>query len=86
MNKKDKSAIVKWTILISFVILVIGGLNYLIKGLFEFDLFGEIFGTYSVVGRIVYVMFGLAAVILASIIIWRAYYQKENSASKSTAK
>ena len=47
---------------IAVVLLVIGGLNWALVGLFEFDLVATLFGDMSVISRIVYVVVGLAAV------------------------
>ncbi len=47
---------------VAYILLVIGGLNWLLVGLFMWDV-GEIFGGMgSVVSRIIYVLVGLAAV------------------------
>jgi uncharacterized membrane protein YuzA (DUF378 family) len=52
---------------VAFLLLVVGGLNWLLVGLFGWDV-GEIFGgQQALVSRIVYVLVGLSAlVILAS--------------------
>ena len=51
--------------LISFLVLVVGGLNWLIIGLFQFDLVAGIFGSQAAIGsRIIYVIVGLAALYL----------------------
>jgi uncharacterized protein len=47
---------------IALVLLVIGGLNWLLVGLFEFDLVAAIFGDMSPAARVVYVLVGIAAV------------------------
>ena len=47
---------------IALILLVIGGLNWLLVGLFSFDLVAAIFGSMSVVTRIVYVIVGLCAI------------------------
>lgn len=47
---------------IALVVLAIGGLNWALVGLFEFDLVAALFGDMSVVSRAVYVLVGLAAV------------------------
>jgi uncharacterized membrane protein YuzA (DUF378 family) len=44
------------------VLLVIGGLNWLLVGLFNFDLVAAIFGEMSPATRVVYVLVGIAAV------------------------
>jgi hypothetical protein len=49
---------------ISKVLVIIGGLNWGLVGLFNFDLIAAIFGQKSVVSRIIYVLVGLAAVIV----------------------
>ena len=46
---------------ISYSLLVIGGLNWGIVGLFEKDLVGEIFGYGSTLARVVYALVGVAA-------------------------
>lgn len=46
---------------ISFVLVVAGGLNWLLVGLFQFDLVAAIFGGQAaLLSRIVYVLVGLA--------------------------
>jgi uncharacterized membrane protein YuzA (DUF378 family) len=47
---------------ITLVLLVIGGLNWLLVGLFNFDLVAAIFGDMSVMSRLIYVLVGVAAV------------------------
>ena len=49
---------------IALILLVIGGLNWLLVGLFGFDLVAAIFGSMSVVARIIYVIVGLCALYL----------------------
>ena len=46
----------------ALILLVIGGLNWLLVGLFEFDLVAAIFGEMSPVSRVVYVLVGIAAI------------------------
>ena len=49
---------------ISFVLLVIGGLDWLLVGLFKWDI-GMIFGGQTaVLSRIIYILVGLAAIYL----------------------
>ncbi len=50
---------------ISLILVVIGGLNWGLVGLFNFDLVATLFGTMSAVSRVVYILVGLAAVVLA---------------------
>lgn len=48
--------------IISLLILILGGLNWLVIGLFEYDVVSEIFdGQDSVGAKIVYIIVGLAA-------------------------
>ena len=47
---------------ITLTLLVVGGLNWLLVGLFNFDLVAAIFGDMSAVSRLVYVLVGLSAV------------------------
>ncbi|MFH1456603.1 MAG: DUF378 domain-containing protein [Patescibacteria group bacterium] len=51
--------------IIALVLVVIGGLNWGLVGLVDFDLVGTLFGMMSVLSRIVYVLVGLAAIYLA---------------------
>jgi uncharacterized protein len=43
------------------VLLIVGGLNWLLVGAFDFDLVAAIFGDMSPLSRIVYVLVGLSA-------------------------
>lgn len=52
---------------VGIILLVIGGLNWGLVGLFNFDLVAFLFGTSSVLSRIIYVVVGLAALGVA---IW----------------
>ncbi|AZN38963.1 DUF378 domain-containing protein [Paenibacillus albus] len=48
--------------IVSLLILILGGLNWLVIGLFEYDVVSEIFdGQDSVGAKIVYIIVGLAA-------------------------
>ena len=49
---------------IAFILVVIGGLNWLLVGAFNFDLVAAIFGEMTALSRIVYVLVGAAAVYL----------------------
>lgn len=50
--------------IIAFILLVVGGLNWLLVGLFEFDLVAAIFGAGSVLSRIIYILVGISAVLV----------------------
>lgn len=48
--------------LVATILLIIGGLNWGLVGLFNFDLVAAIFGSGSILARIVYVVVGLSAI------------------------
>lgn len=49
----------------SLVLTIIGGLNWGLVGLFDFDLVAFLFGPLSMLSRIVYVLVALSAITLA---------------------
>lgn len=55
----NKLSALDWTAL---VLVIVGGLNWALVGLFSFDLVAAIFGDMSALSRIVYVLVGLSAV------------------------
>jgi len=52
---------------IALVLVIVGGLNWGLVGIFNFDLVATIFGAMSALSKIVYALVGLAAVYLATI-------------------
>lgn len=50
---------------IALILVIVGGLNWGLVGLFNFDLVATIFGGMSVLSRVVYSLVGLAAIYLA---------------------
>ena len=50
------------TSVIALVLVIIGALNWLLIGVFSFDLVSFLFGTMSVVSRVVYGLVGLAGI------------------------
>lgn len=46
---------------IALVLLIVGGLNWLLVGLFEFDLVASLFGDMTMLSRAVYILVGLSA-------------------------
>lgn len=48
--------------IITRVLLIVGGLNWLLVGAFDFDLVAALFGEMSALSRIVYVLVGLSAI------------------------
>lgn len=47
---------------IAFYLTIIGGLNWLLVGLFNFDLILYLFGTFNYVPQIIYTIVGLSAI------------------------
>jgi uncharacterized protein len=47
---------------LAFILVIVGGLNWGLVGLLDFDLVAAIFGEMSALSRIVYILVGLAAV------------------------
>jgi uncharacterized membrane protein YuzA (DUF378 family) len=47
---------------VALVLVIIGGLNWGLIGLFNFDLVAAIFGNMSSISRIVYILVGLGAI------------------------
>jgi uncharacterized protein len=56
-----KEIIMKTVDAIAVILLIIGGLNWLLVGLFSFDLVAAIFGELSILSRIIYILVGLSA-------------------------
>ena len=81
-----KKKIMKWVNMIAFGLLLVGGINFLLMGLFQFDLYAAIFGGRdAVVSRIFYSLFGIAAVTLLATILWKALMTgQQNKANKTT--
>jgi uncharacterized membrane protein YuzA (DUF378 family) len=50
---------------LALVLLVVGGLNWGLVGLFQFDLVAALFGAASFLSNLVYVLVGLSAVYVA---------------------
>lgn len=48
---------------ISFILLVVGGLNWLLVGLFDWNLVTALLGSWPVVVNAVYVLVGLSAIV-----------------------
>jgi uncharacterized protein len=60
---------------IAMILLIIGGLNWGLVGLFGFDLVAAIFGAMSALSRLVYVLVGLSA-------LWSLYTASKLSGSR----
>jgi uncharacterized protein len=48
--------------MVAFILLVVGGLNWLLVGLFEMDLVARIFGGVPMLAKAVYILVGLSAI------------------------
>lgn len=65
---------------IAFSLLLIGGLNYLIAGVFGVDLMQLMFGTnISIVGRVVYSVIGLSALLLLITVVARTVMKNKQT-------
>ena len=60
-----KKSVLYW---IAFVLLIVGGLNWGLVGLFNFDIVAVLFGSIPIVAQVVYVLVGLGAV-------WMLFYK-----------
>jgi len=47
---------------IALILIIVGGLNWGLVGLFNFDLVAAIFGMMSALSRVVYILVGLSAI------------------------
>jgi uncharacterized membrane protein YuzA (DUF378 family) len=56
--------------MISIILIIVGGLNWGLVGIFSFDLVAAIFGNMSFISRIVYIL--VAASALYQIFQWKA--------------
>ncbi len=54
-----KLNVVDW---IAMILMIIGGLNWGLVGVFKFDLVRAIFGDMTIISRIVYILVGVAAI------------------------
>ena len=69
----------KITSVAAFILVIIGALNWLGIGLFSFDLVAFLFGSMTILTRIVYVLVGLSAVWL---IFWAFIYKPFRNMAK----
>lgn len=80
LRGENMKNVMKIVDVIAFVILLIGGINYLIAGLFGMDLMLLMFGTeISVIGRIVYTVIGLSALLLLITVIARTIMKSKKT-------
>ena len=50
--------------MVSLVLVIVGGLNWALVGVLNFDLVATIFGDMSLISRVVYTLVGLSAIYL----------------------
>lgn len=48
---------------IALTLVIVGAINWLLIGIFEFDLVGTIFGAMSILSRIIYILVGISGLI-----------------------
>ena len=65
-----KMSVLDW---IALILVIVGGLNWGLVGIFSFDLVAAIFGGMSIISRIIYTLVGLAAIYM---IVWKAKLKK----------
>jgi uncharacterized membrane protein YuzA (DUF378 family) len=56
------------------ILLIIGGLNWGLVGIFSFDLIAAIFGELSVIARIIYILVAISAIY--QLILWKDMYKR----------
>ncbi len=61
----------------SYILVLVGALNWGLVGLFNFDLVAAIFGDMTILSRAVYALVGLSALI-SGITTYMCHSQKEN--------
>ena len=84
---KNKKKFLKWVNIVALAVLIFGGINFLMMGMFGFDMFVLLGGPDAVVSRIFYSLFGIAALVLLATILWNALAtgnNKSKSATKTT--
>ena len=63
--------------IISYVLVIIGAINWGLIGIFNFDLVATIFGDMSLFTRIIYILVGISALIL--LFVNRDIYDRHNN-------
>jgi len=75
-TKKEQGGFLRWMNFIAFALVLFGGLNWLLIGLFQFDLFGILGGFDGFVSRIFYSSFGLGALWLLGYVLYKTLMAK----------
>jgi len=77
-KETGRENVMKWVKFISFGLVLFGGIMWLMVGLFNFDLIGGVFGgSGSVFSRVVYTLFGIAAVTLLTTVLMKAFEKNQ---------
>ncbi|HIH94703.1 TPA: DUF378 domain-containing protein [Methanosarcina acetivorans] len=66
--------------LIALILVIVGGLNWGLVGLFEYNLVDAIFGVGSTLSRIIYILVGLAALYMIYFTVRAETYQTHETA------
>lgn len=56
-------------ITISLILVIIGAINWLLVGLFNFNLVSAIFGERSAASKVIYVLVGIAGLLVISLLV-----------------
>ncbi len=59
---------------VSQILILIGGLNWGLVGLFQYDLIAALFGPMSAAGRVIYIIVGIAAIVEVVSLIMKVGY------------
>ena len=63
--------------LVALILVIIGGINWLLVGLFTFDVVAAIFGSMTAITRAIYVVVGIAAIYVAARSPYLAHYREK---------
>ena len=66
-SKKKEESIMKWFDNTALTIVIIGAVNWLLVGIFRFDLVAFLFGNLSWLSRIIYTIVGICGLYLISL-------------------
>jgi uncharacterized membrane protein YuzA (DUF378 family) len=66
--------------LIALILVIVGGLNWGLVGLFDFNLVDSIFGVGSTLSRIIYILVGIAALYMIYFTVRAETYQTHEAA------
>lgn len=68
--------------ILTITLVITGGLNWGLVGLFDFDLVAAIFGASSLLSRLVYILVALSAV-WQIVPLWTAMNSEQNAATRN---